>query len=187
MGNVRSRLGILVVLLGTVWGLIAPGGSAPAAEPDVFERFGVVELKEGQAAPDFLLRDLTGREVRLADYRGKVVVINFWATWCKSCEWEMPAMQAIYDDLKSGPFVLLAISIDRAEPKYVKAYVDGKSLTFPVLLDPNQEVMRRYGARSLPTTFFVNPRGELRGVMFGPRDWTVPEARDLVRLVLKER
>ncbi len=164
-----------------------PGGApAGASRPDVFERFGVVELVEGQAAPDFALQDLDGRQVHLSDHRGKVVVINFWATWCTTCEWEMPAMQTFYDALRSRPFVLLAISIDRAEPKYVRAYVEGKRLTFPVLLDPDSKVMHSYRARALPTTFFVNPRGELRGVIFGPRDWTAEEAKDVVRHLLND-
>lgn len=165
---------------------LALAASADARRSDVFERFGVVELAEGQAAPDFALRDLDGREVRLSEHRGKVVVINFWATWCTTCEWEMPVMQAFYDALRSEPFVLLAISIDRAEPKYVRAYVEGKRLTFPVLLDPDSRVMRSYRARALPTTFFVNPRGELRGAIFGPRDWTVEEARAVVRHLMNE-
>lgn len=167
----RAALGMCGLLLAASW--------AGAAErpPDVFEKFGVVEFTEGQRAPAFALKDLTGRTVTLEDFKGKVVAVNFWATWCAPCEWEMPSMETLHRRYGGKPFVLLGISVDTGPPDvFVRPYVKGKDLTFPIILDSTMQTARAYRVRGLPTTFFVSPDGQLLGQAHGPRDWTTGEA-----------
>ncbi len=159
------------------------GTGARAAErpPDIFERFGVVEFADGQAAPAFALKDLAGRTVTLAEFKGKLVLVNFWATWCTPCEWEMPSMEALHRRYRGKPFVLLAISVDTgAADIFVRPYVQGKALTFTVLLDSTLQTSRAFRTRSLPTSYFVGPDGQFIGQAHGPRDWTTEEASALI-------
>ena len=145
--------------------------------PDVWEKFGVVEFTEGQPAPAFALLSLDGRTVTLEELKGKVVALNFWATWCAPCEWEMPSMETLHRRYQGKPFVLLGVSVDTGPADiFVRPYVTGKALTFPILLDNTLKTSRAYRVRGLPTTFFVGPDGQLRGQAHGPRDWTTPEA-----------
>jgi len=170
--------------LGLCWLALAvfPGGAgaaAPAAEraPDLWEKFGVVEFADGQPAPAFALQDLDGRTHALADFKGQVVAVNFWATWCTPCEWEMPSMEVLHRRYRGKPFVLLGVSVDTgAADIFVRPYVKGKTITFQILLDPTLKTSRAYRVRGLPTTFFVGPDGQLLGQVHGPRDWTTPEA-----------
>ena len=124
----------------------------------------------GKPAPDFVLEDLDGNLVRLSDFRGKTVVLNFWATWCPPCRAEMPALQATYDQrLAQDDFVVLAVDLlfeDSAGA--VADFVDDFELTFPVLLASEESVVRRYGVRGLPATFFIDRDGVLRDRALGP-------------------
>ena len=150
---------------------------AAEGPPDVWEKFGVVEFTEGQAAPAFALPMLDGRTVTLEALRGKVVAVNFWATWCGPCEWEMPSMETLHRRYRGKPFLLLGVSVDTgAADIFVRPYVTGKGITFPILLDSTLKTSRAYRVRGLPTTFFVGPDGQLLGQAQGPRDWTTPEA-----------
>jgi thiol-disulfide isomerase/thioredoxin len=153
-------------------------GSAEAGKPlDVWDKFGVVEFTDGQRAPDFALKTLDGRTVTLADFHGKAVAINFWATWCGPCEWEMPSMEKLHRKYQGRPFALLAVSVDTgAADVFVRPYAKGMGLTLPVILDSTLQTSRSYRVRGLPTTFFVSHDGALLGQIHGPRDWTTPEA-----------
>jgi len=172
-------MGVQRMLAGCCLLLAALPVGAGAAEkpPDVWEKFGVVEFADGQRAPAFALKDMAGRTVTLADLKGKVVAVNFWATWCEPCELEMPSMEALHRKYKGKPFVMVGISVDTgAADIFVRPYVEGKGLTFLILLDSTMRTSRAYKVRGLPTTFFVGPGGELLGQAHGPRDWTTPEA-----------
>lgn len=167
------------------WAAVAAAGERP---PDVWERFGVVEFAEGQGAPEFALQDLAGRTVTLAAFKGRVVALNFWATWCAPCEWEMPSMEAVHRKYRGKPFALLGISADSGPADiFVRPYVQGKGLTFTILLDPTLRTSRAYRVRGLPTTFFVGPDGQLLGQAHGPRDWTTPEAFAFIDFLLARR
>ncbi len=126
----------------------------------------------GKPALDFTLPDLAGRPVSLKDYRGKVVFLNFWATWCKPCEEEMPSMQALYDGLKGRPFEILAVSLDTQGPDVVKKFVDSYRLTFPVLHDRKGVVKENYKTTGVPETFIIDQNGVIAEKVWGPRDWT---------------
>jgi peroxiredoxin len=112
----------------------------------------------GTAAADFSLVDLDGKVHRLSDYRGQVVLINFWATWCKPCTTEMPAMQTTYDRLREQGFVVLAVNELEDEAK-VREHIRTYAHTFPVLLDSSNRVANMYGVFGLPVSVFVDPQG----------------------------
>ena len=113
----------------------------------------------GITAPDFVAQDLSGKAVRLAQFRGKVVFLNLWTTWCPPCREEMPAMQALATKLGGQDFVMLAVSEDDGGVPVVKQFVETMKLTFPVLVDPSGDVGRRYGVSGYPGDLHHRPRG----------------------------
>jgi len=116
--------------------------------------------EEGVPAPDFDLTSLSGERVQLEDYRGKIVLLNFWATWCAPCRLEMPAFQSRADQFENDlAVVAINFSEDQAE---VQAFVDELDLSFDVLLDPQAEAQRLYLIRGYPTTFFIDREGIIR-------------------------
>lgn len=141
----------------------------------------------GHLAPDFVLTTLDGREVRLSDYRGHVVFLNFWATWCGPCKVEMPAMERLYRDYRRQGFVILAVSSDPEGAAVTGPFRDSLGLSFTIAHDPDVVVMRMYGVRALPHTFLVDRRGVITHQVFGARDWQDPEARDGIRKLLQIR
>ncbi len=133
---------------------------------------------------DFSLPMPDGRTFRLKDQRGKVVFINFWATWCPPCREEMPAMERLYIRQRHGPFTMVAVSLD-ANPALVGPYLERARLTFPVALDPKMDLANSYGVRALPASFVVDPRGILVAMALGPRAWDGPAARALMEGVAR--
>jgi len=125
-------------------------------------------------APDFAIPDLAGQAVRLSAYRGQVVLVNVWATWCPPCREEMPSMERLHQRLKDRGFVLLAVSQDEGGPEVVKRFVDQMKVTFPVLLDPQGEVGRKYGVWGFPESFLLDREGRIVERVIGPRDWASP-------------
>ena len=120
----------------------------------------------GAQAPDFALRDLEGNEVRLSDYRGRTVLLTFWATWCGPCRLEMPTFEGRYQELKDEGFTVLGLNYD--EPvEDVSAFRDELGLSFPLLLDPGGSVQRLYRIRGYPSSIFVDPQGVVRIVHIG--------------------
>jgi len=120
----------------------------------------------GAQAPDFALRDLEGNEVRLSDYRGRTVLLTFWATWCGPCRLEMPTFEDRYLELKDDGFTVLGLNYD--EPvEDVSAFRDELGLSFPLLLDPGGSVQRLYRIRGYPSSIFVDPQGVVRIVHIG--------------------
>ena len=122
-------------------------------------------------APDFAVPNLAGQAVRLSAYRGQVVLVNLWATWCPPCREEMPSMQKLYDRLKDRGFVLLAVSQDETGPETVKSFVEQMKITFPVLVDPDGDVGRKFGVWGYPESFVVDREGRVVERVIGPRDW----------------
>ncbi len=120
----------------------------------------------GSQAPEFQLTDLEGKTTRLSQYRGRVVLLNFWATWCKPCTKEMPALQAAYDELRDQGLVVLAVNelddLDR-----VREHIRERGHTFPVVLDHDNRVANMYGVVGLPVTVFIDETGRIREYVRG--------------------
>lgn len=130
-------------------------------------------LVVGRPAPDFALSDLNDKPYRLSDFRGKVVFLNFWATWCKPCREEMPSMEILNKNFEKDGLVILAVSIDRVTTtKEIPPFVKGLNLTFPVLIDSWGQTDKPYKRMGVPETFIIDQEGIIREIVIGPRDWT---------------
>jgi thiol-disulfide isomerase/thioredoxin len=124
----------------------------------------------GEPAPPLVLKDLQGASHDLTRFRGKVVLVNFWATWCEPCRHEMPSIQRLRDRLATKPFAVLAVNVDEPDAR-VRNYVSQSKLDLPVVMDPNKTVTRAWGVRVLPTTIIVGPDGRFRYRLVGDFDW----------------
>ncbi|MGH2586874.1 MAG: redoxin domain-containing protein [Dehalococcoidia bacterium] len=122
--------------------------------------------QEGSPAPDFVLSTLDGREVRLSDYRGNVVLLNFWATWCGPCREEMPLFEAAQQEYSDRGLVVLAVNVGEGSST-VRPFVERLALTYDIALDGNSSIARRYRARSFPTTYFIDRDGTVEGRRVG--------------------
>ncbi|ASK64033.1 alkyl hydroperoxide reductase [Virgibacillus phasianinus] len=125
-----------------------------------------VGLEMGNIAPDFQLQTLAGKTVKLSDYRGQRVMVNFWATWCPPCRAEMPDMEKFY---QNEDIVILAINLTQTEKslQQVQDFVNEFQVTFPILLDKQIEVATNYGIRPIPTSFMIDPNGIIQFKAFG--------------------
>ncbi len=118
-------------------------------------------------APDFTLQTLDGESVSLSDYRGKLVMINFWASWCPPCNSEMPDLQRYYEQHQDDDFIILGVNYQDT-PDKVQAFVEKYGVTFPILLDSDGRVANLFGVQGLPTSFFVDKEGNVLGYQPGP-------------------
>ena len=134
-------------------------------------------------AVDFSLKDLSGQDQNLGSYAGKVIFLNFWATWCGPCRAEIPSMEELYLELGNEGFVIIAVNSQEAGEQ-VAGFVENIGMSFPVLLDTDGRVGAAYSVRAIPTTYIVDPRGYILGRMVGTRDWSTPEIVSLVRDLL---
>lgn len=131
-----------------------------------------VSNKVGQRAPHIELIDLAGNKVQLSDYRGQKVLVNFWATWCPSCQEEMPDMQRFYEDY-SDDVTILGVNLTMAERsiKDVGNFVQEMGVTFPIILDTDREAINAYRVVVYPTTFAIDEDGIIKEVIFGALDY----------------
>ena len=138
-------------------------------------------------AGNFTLKSLQGENVSLDQYKGKYLLINFWATWCGPCKVEMPSLEALYQRFKDDKFDVLAISNDMFGETVVEPYVKANNLSFTVLLDNQLKVSYQFGVVSLPTTFLIDPQGNIIGAMQGAEDWTEPETLTYFEQLLNKK
>ena len=133
---------------------------------------GAAELKPWTGGPARMLelRALDGAGHRLADYRGRVVLVNFWATWCEPCREEMPSMQRLKDKLAGKPFAVLAVNLDEPESR-IRQFLSRMAVDFTVLLDPGKKAARAWDARILPASFVIGVDGRIRYSLVGELDW----------------
>ena len=174
---------MLLILAALLFGSFAFGADE-TEEPSNFESelmgLGFRVFREPADAPDFKLEDLQGNKVPLASFEGKLVFLNFWATWCRPCRAEMPSMQALYESLGNESFEIVAINL-RESRNLVQEFVDEFEFTFPVLLDTSGQVWASYGPRYIPTSYLIGPDGKAIGFMIGSRTWEDPEVESLFR------
>lgn len=144
------------------------------------------EMKDSAPAPDFTLPNLEGKKIALKDLRGKLLMLNFWASWCLPCREEMPAMERLYQSYKDRGFVILGVNI-KDDKKSALSFVRELKITFPIAFDPNGEVGLLYGAWGLPTTYLIDAKGIALARAWGPADWYNPGARELIKTLLDEK
>ena len=165
--------------------MVALIGIGSAAAPDILPVATRSVVKLGEPAPNFQLPDVNDHLVTLSDSHGKVVLLNFWATWCGPCRVEMPTMEQLYRMFSRKDFEILAVSIDAQGVAVTRPFQEEYHLTFPILHDTEYRVGLLYGARSLPMTFLVDRQGVVRHQIFGARDWGASEAQQLAQMLMK--
>lgn len=169
-------LAAILVLIGLYFLFTRPETSPSA--PTGFNGTGV-------AAPDFTLKDLQGNEVTLSKHKGKVILLNFWATWCPACREEMPSMDRLYSEFTGRNFIVLTVSLDQ-NVDLVRDFLKQNSYDFPVLLDPYDRVRNLYGVFRLPETFLIDSQGTIVGHYIGARDWSSDDFLAKTRSLLRE-
>lgn len=162
--------------------------STPAAQvtpSELFQRAGLSYMgSKGILAPDFSVRSMDGKPIKLSDFRGKVVFLNFWATWCPPCRAEMPSMETLHQRYKNQAFQILAVSVQE-EPSVVKTFLSQNSFTFTIALDSKGEASQLYGIRGIPATFIIDQKGTLQGALVGGKDWSTSNVFSLIDALLK--
>ena len=144
--------------------LVLPGCTKKEEKPAV----------TGNPAPDFTLKDLSGKEVRLSELRGKVVLLNFWATWCPPCRQEIPSMMLLQKAMAGKPFQMLAVSEDAGGKEAIEGYFKESGTLLPALMDTEQAVGQRYGLTGVPETFVIDAKGVILKKVVGAMDWNDP-------------
>ena len=137
-------------------------------------------------APDFTLPDLKLETVRLSDYRGKLVILNFWASFCAPCRREMPALENLWQRYRDRGLVVLALSADRDNLKRVENFVSEGDYSFPILLDTAGRVRKNYEIRALPTSYLIGRDGKFIGRIIGEREWDSEQSQALITLLLSQ-
>jgi peroxiredoxin len=174
-----AALVLLLLTLGALFlrwqALSPPGGHADAAD-DLFDRFLIERPHTAVQAEPFEAVAVNDASPRLADYRGRYILLNFWATWCEPCKEEMPALEALYRDLRGQNLVVLAVSMQES-PEKVAEFLQRSPFSFPVLADPEGRVSELYGVVSIPLTYLIRPDGLIEGRALGPRKWNDPALR----------
>ncbi len=134
----------------------------------------------GTYAPEFTLKDLQGNNVSLTDFRGKLVLLNFWATWCPPCREEIPSLNKLMSQYRNKGLVIIGISSDSSY-KRLKAFAKKYNISFIVLHDASITITRKYKVFSLPTTFLIDKRGRIVRKFIGAYDWTSQEVTDIIK------
>jgi len=140
---------------------------------------------EGKPAPDFTVRDLAGKETRLSDLKGKVALVNFWATWCPPCRGEVPSMAELNRIMAGKPFQMLAISIDQGGKEAVEAFFRQTNTSLPAYLDSNGAIGKMYGITGVPETFVIDRKGVIIKKIIGPLEWNSPEVVSFLNQAMK--
>ena len=157
--------------------LLLPAGAAAAADLTPWA---------GGPPPALALKGLDGATHRLADYRGKVILLNFWATWCGPCRDEMPSIQELKDKLAGKPFVVLAVNLDEPESR-IRKFLSQMKLDFTILLDPEKKAARAWGARILPASYVIGPDGRIRYTLVGEINWSHEQVVSRISELLPSR
>ncbi len=173
------HLTTIVAALGLLW-----GGKMADAREHLFDAMGLTKVP-AKAASNFTLSTVEGQEVSLHQYRGKVVFLNFWATWCIPCREEMPALEQLHQTYQSQGLVVLSIDLKETADQ-VKAFFQKHSLSFPALLDQDGSIFRDYLVAGMPTTYLIGRDGTMLARGVGGRDWKRAEALQLIKELIQE-
>ncbi len=135
-------------------------------------------------APDFTLTDMDGQKVSLSQFRGQVVVLNFWATWCPPCREEMPSMEKLYRDYKDKGLVMLAVNVDENGRQAVEKFLQQTPYSFPILIDSESAAQNAYGVFRFPESFIIDRNGNVVEKIIGGRDWLSGSTFQLINFLL---
>lgn len=165
---------LVIVLCAPAWG---------AVDGEDLRKLGFLVPEAFEEAPAFTTTDAAGNKVASEDYRGKVVLLNFWATWCPPCRLEMPDMERLYQEFRGQGLEVVAMNfMETAEE--VTAFAEEQKLTYPMLLDPRSEVAGQYGVMRLPETVLIGRGGEVLGKSIGFKPWYKDDVRELMAALL---
>jgi thiol-disulfide isomerase/thioredoxin len=186
MDRSRLRRMACAVVVAACVGLSVSGAplyGAPSAAGDPFGALGVTRMSAGVPAVAFDLKALDGATLGSQHLAGKVVVLNFWATWCGPCKEEMPSLARLQSQFDPGQVRVVTVTAD-IHPKGIKQFLDHLGIKLPVLFDEDQELSRLFTVRGLPTTVLIDQDGQALGRAVGPRAWDSQESIALLRHVL---
>jgi len=165
--------------------LRVPGETPQVTSKDELMRALGIQLLEEASAPSFTLSDLNGKPTSLTDFKGNLVLLNFWATWCGPCVEETPSLERLHSEYKDQGLVLLAVAI-QSDIRSVENFVREMNLSFRVLIDEDGSVFQNYGLFSVPTTFFIGKDGKIIGKRVGAMNWATPQMLSLISLLLSD-
>jgi thiol-disulfide isomerase/thioredoxin len=154
----------------------AAGSSSSSLDP-------AVRAEAGALAPEVRVKNLQGESVLLSQYRGKVVMLNFWATWCPPCRAEMPSMERLFQRMQGEEFVILAVNTEAQGAQIVPAFLKSYPHSFPVLLDAEGKAQNAYGVYRFPETFIINKDGMILNHILGGREWDDPSTVDYFKFL----
>ena len=177
--NLQSIMLIVLIMVGV--GIIV----LLQTKDSSFNLSGKPGLGKGVPARNFTFPGLDGKKVSLADYKGKVVLLNIWATWCAPCVAEMPSMEKLYQELKDEGFELLAVSVDESGAEAVTPFMKKHKLSFPVLLDTQGDIKILYQLTGIPESFIIDKDGIIVEKVIGPRDWAASGAISYFRNLIQ--
>jgi thiol-disulfide isomerase/thioredoxin len=197
--NLKNMIVVLVItlaMLPVVFGYArrgeAFGYGSNAKSPEherinsLFEELGIIRLSSRTLPRKIKLNNINGKTQDISDLKGKVVFINFWATWCPDCRVEMPEMEKLYNRFKEDDFAMVAISLRETSQK-VSAFFKNNKLTFEALLDLDGSVGEAFRIRSIPTTYILDKRGDLIGKAMGPRKWGSQKSVELFQILVRSK
>ena len=146
----------------------------------------LIRVKKRPEAPRFAMTGLDGKFYMLKDFRGKVVVLNFWATWCPPCRSEMPSIESLWNKVKDKSIAVIGLHVGPSR-RAAMAFARKNGLTFPILVDSDRDVSAHYGVRSMPTTVIIGPEGRVEYAAFGPRTWDSEETIAALEALLRDK
>ena len=184
-------LSFILVVAGLGFYLFYTQYAAIAGSPEqelerLFGDMGVLKMPHATRPLEIQLKDITGNRVRLSDFRGKIVFLNFWATWCPTCVVEMPAMEKLHRRFKDQNFAMIAVNLQESEAQ-VKSFFEKFKLSFTALLDSSGEVASGLAVSALPTTFVLDKEGRILGIALGPREWDNQASIELFEFLINSR
>jgi thiol-disulfide isomerase/thioredoxin len=173
-GGTRILLFIAMIISGSVAvSFFKPDLSAKTDSRGMdrlFSIVGVIKVPPAEDPVKINLKDMNGKYTGISDFKGKIVFLNFWTTWCPTCRIEMPSMEKLYQKLKNKDFAMVTINLQESASQ-VKSFFEEFKLTFTALLDSTGEIGASFGIRAIPTTYILDKSGRIIGQVIGPREW----------------
>ena len=149
------------------------------------ESAGVVEVREGKPVPDITVMSLKNEPLKLSGLKGKVVLLNFWATWCPPCRDEMPSMMKLNSAMAGKPFQMVAVSIDEGGVPEIESFFKSSGYSLPTYTDQGGTVQKTYGVTGVPESFVIDKKGILVKKVIGPLAWDAPETISFLEGLMK--